>query len=261
MKKRELLIILRTCQRVNMIHDNGGGRYIKVSKHELINVCMSSLVDSINRAADDYDINLVVLDDHSNPESITDFKTILSKCKAPTEFIPLDVTGNAESLAQVYELVEQRATDLWYHIEDDYLHFPDAIGDMIATANQFEINTGRMIAINPHDDVWRYTRNIYQSHILLGPFRHYRTVRHTTYSCLASRKIYDKYRQHFQDVVKLTREKADWVEDKTINLVWSKDDVLLFSPIPTLALHIMDESGRDPYIKIEELWDSIPELW
>jgi hypothetical protein len=260
MKERDLLIILRTCQRVNMVHDNGGGRYIKVSKHELINVCMSSLVDSINRTVD-CKIRLIVLDDHSDPESVKDFKTILSKCKVSTEFIPLDVTGNAESLAKVYELVEEHATDLWYHIEDDYLHFPEAIADMIATVNQFENNTGQMIAINPHDDIWRYTRNIYQSHILLGPYRHYRTVKHTTYSCLASRKIYDKYKEHFQDVVKLTREKADWVEDKTINLVWAKSDVLLFSPIPTLALHIMDETGMDPYINIGELWDSIPELW
>lgn len=258
--KRDLLIILRTCQRVYMAHDNGGGRYIKVSKHELINVCMSSLVDSINRVTD-HNVRLIVLDDHSNEESIVDIKTILSKCTAPTEFIPLDVTGNAESLAQVYRLVEQRASDLWYHVEDDYLHFPDAVNDMIETVALFEANTGKMIAINPHDDVWRYARQVYPSFILHGPFRHYRTVKHTTYTCLASRKIYDKYKNHFQDVVKLTAARADWVEDKTINLVWNKDDVMLFSPIPGLALHIMDESGRDPYIDIEELWDNVPELW
>jgi len=260
MKRRELLIILRTCQRVNMVHDNGGGRYIKVSKHELINVCMSSLVDSINRVTD-HNVRLIVLDDHSNEESIVDIKTILSKCATPTEFIPLDVTGNAESLAQVYALVEQRASDLWYHVEDDYLHFPDAINDMIETVALFEDKTGKMIAINPHDDVWRYARQVYPSFILHGPFRHYRTVKHTTYTCLASRSIYDKYKNHFQDVVKLTEARADWVEDKTINLVWNKDDVMLFSPIPGLALHIMDESGMDPYIDVPKLWDGIPELW
>jgi hypothetical protein len=221
---------------------------------------MSSLVDSINRVTD-HNVKLIVLDDHSNEESIVDIKTILSKCTAPTEFIPLDVTGNAESLAQVYALVEQRASDLWYHVEDDYLHFPDAINDMIETVALFEDKTGKMIAINPHDDVWRYARQVYPSFILHGPFRHYRTVKHTTYTCLASRSIYDKYKNHFQDVVKLTAARADWVEDKTINLVWNKDDVMLFSPIPGLALHIMDESGMDPYIDVPKLWDSIPELW
>ena len=258
--KRKLLIILRTCQRVNMVHDNGSGRYIKVSKHELINVCMSSLVDSINRVTD-HDVELVVLDDHSIPEAVTDIKTILGKCKFPSEFISLDVTGNAESLAQVYGLVEQRATDLWYHVEDDYLHFPTAIQDMIDSVDLFEVNTSKMIAVNPHDDRWRYNKDIYPSYILHGPTRHYRTVKHTTYTCLASKQIYDKYRQHFQDVVQLTRQRADWVEDKTINLVWNKPDVMLFSPIPGLALHIMDESGMDPYIDVATLWDNVPELW
>lgn len=256
--KRKLLIILRTCQRVYMAH--GSNRYINVSKHELINVCMSSLVDSINRITD-HNIELVVLDDHSSPEAVVDIKTILSKCNAVTEFIPLTVTGNADSLEEVYKLVEQRATDLWYHIEDDYLHFPTAIQDMIDTVDLFEYKTKKMIAINPHDDVWRYNKEIYPSFILHGPHRHYRTVKHTTYTCLASKQIYNKYKQHFQDVVTLTRQHADWVEDKTINLIWNKEDVMLFSPIPGVALHIMDESGMDPYIDVSALWDTIPELW
>jgi len=258
--KRKLLIILRTCQRVNMLHDTGSGRYIKVSKHELINVCMSSLVDSINRITD-HDIELVVLDDHSIPEAVTDIKSIMGKCKFPSQFIPLTVTGNADSLAQVYDLVEQRATDLWYHVEDDYLHFPTAIQDMIDTVDLFESTTQKMIAVNPHDDVWRYSKQIYASFILHGPHRHYRTVKHTTYTCMASRKIYNKYKQHFQDVVSLTRAHADWVEDKTINLVWVKDDVILVSPIPGLALHIVGEDGIDPYINVSQLWDNIPDLW
>lgn len=258
--KRNLLIILRTCQRVHMVNDNGNGRYINVSKHELINVCMSSLVDSINKVTD-HDIQLVVVDDHSNLDSVADFKKILSYCKVPTEFIPLDVTGNAESLAQVYKLIEQRASDLWYHVEDDYLHFPEAINDMIESVGLFESMTGKMVAINPHDDIWRYRHQIYQSFLLLGPYRHYRTVRHTTATCLGSKALFDKYKQHFNDLVTFLIRKEDWVEDKTINLVWNKDDVALFSPIPGLALHIMDESGRDPYIDIAKLWDSIPELW
>jgi len=35
----------------------------------------------------------------------------------------------------------------------------------------------------------------------------------------------------------------------------------LFSPIPGLAFHIMDPSGKDPYIDIDHLWDSVPKLW
>ena len=78
---------------------------------------------------------------------------------------------------------------------------------------------------------------------------------------MASRTIYEKYRNHFQDIVTLTAQRADWVEDKSINMVWNKPDIMLFSPIPSLALHLMDESGKDPYINVEELWNNIPRLW
>ena len=259
--KRNLLIILRTCTRVNMINDTGAGRYIKVSKSQLVNVCVSSLVDSINHVQG-HDVELIVLDDHSDDACVADIKTILSHCQFKTSFIPVEGgTGNAYTMKKVFEQVEAKASDLWYHVEDDYLHYPEAIHDMIDTVDDFEGRTGKYVAVNPHDDVWRYKYEIYPSFLLHGPYRHYRTVRHTTYTCLASKAIYDKYRNHFQDVVTLTDQKADYVENKSINLVWNKDDVALFSPIPGLAFHIMDETGKDPYIDIDELWNSVPQLW
>lgn len=256
---RDLLIILRTCTTVNML--SGNNRYINVPKHELVNVCVSSLINSINQVQD-HTLRLIVLDDHSSPEGVADIKRIIARSKVPTEFVSVeDGTGNSHTMKRVYELVEQQATDLWYHVEDDYLHKPEAIQDMIDSVDQFESNTGALVAVNPHDDIWRYKHEIYESILLLGPYRHYRTVKHTTFTCLASKQIYTQYRNHFQDVVKLTAQRADWVENKSINLVWNQPDVMLFSPIPGLAFHIMDESGMDPYEDIVALWDSVPHLW
>lgn len=257
--KRNLLIVLRTCTRVNMLNgENMGGRYHKVPKHELVNVCLSSLVDSINNCQG-HDIKLIVLDDHSSDEAIKDFKTILSQCRYPNEFIPVDGgTGASYTCKKVYELVDKHCTDLWYHAEDDYPHFQSAIQDMLDTVTSFESMTGKMIAVNPHDDVYRYTAQVYPSILLFGPYRHYRTVKHSTYTCLASRAIFDKYRRHFDDA-------AEWIlrkdENDTINQVWNKEDVMLFSPIPSLSLHITLESLKDPYIDFEGLWYSIPHLW
>ena len=257
--KRHLLIVLRTCTIVNSA--SGTNRYIPVSKRELVQRCVSSLINSINQVVD-YDIELVVLDDHSTAEAVSDIKQIISHCKFPTEFISVeDGTGNGHTMKRVYEQVDTKCTDLWYHIEDDYLHVPEAINDMIATVDQFEANTGQMVAINPHDDVWRYLRQIYESIILLGPYRHYRTVKHTTYTCLASRALYDKYRNIFQDLVNFTINREDWVEEKTINKIWLQPDIMLFCPIPGLGFHIMEESGKDPYFNIDALWNSVPELW
>jgi glycosyltransferase involved in cell wall biosynthesis len=254
---RNLTIILRTCGRIFAAH---GTRYVQKTKPEIINVCASSLINSINQVTN-HNIKLFVLDDHSDSDCVDDIKKIISKCKYPTEFIDSTVSGNGPTMGEVYKLVEREASDLWYHVEDDYIHKPEAIQDMIDSVDQFEGNTGQMVAINPHDDVWRYTQSIYESYILLGPYRHYRTVRHTTYTCLASKGIYNKYRNHFQDVVSLTTKKAPWVEDQSINMVWHKPDVMLFSPIPGLAFHIMEESGKDPYLNFDKLWDDTPKLW
>ena len=257
--KRHLLIVLRTCSTVNSA--SGSGRYIQVTKYELVQRCVSSLVNSINQVTE-HDIELVVLDDHSTPEAVEDIRRIIDHCKFPSQLIPVtDGTGNGWTMGRVYDQVEQRCRDLWYHVEDDYLHEPEAIMDMIDTVVRFDANGGRMVAINPHDDIWRYKHQIYESAILLGPYRHYRTVKHTTYTCLASRKLFDQYRHVFQNLVDLTINKTDWVEDKTINQIWNQPDVLLFSPIPGLAFHIMDSSGKDPYRDIMALWDSVPKLW
>lgn len=259
--KRHLLIVLRTCTTVEMVHNSGSGRYIDVPKHQLVLTCVSSLINSINQVQG-HDVELVVLDDHSSSQAVEDIKKILSCCKFPSKFISVkDGTGNGHTMGKVYEYINDHCLDLWYHVEDDYLHKPEAIHDMIDTVQKFEEGTGRMIAINPHDDVWRYTQQVYESFLLHGPYRHYRTVRHTTYTCLASHALFKKYKQYFDAVVSLTKERADWVEDKSINQVWRQPDVLLFSPIPGLAFHIMDPSGRDPYEDIEELWSSVPHLW
>lgn len=255
---RKLTIILRTCSRVFALN---GGRYVNKTKPEIISVCVSSLVNSINRVTD-HDIELFVIDDHSSPECLTEIKNIIAHCKFPSHLMLLEgpgaVTGASETCKLVYKLVEEHCTDLWYHIEDDYLHFPTAIQDMIDSVDQLESNTGAMVAINPHDDIYRYTRQIYESILLLGPYRHYRTVKHSTYTCLASRAIYDKYRYHFQDA-------AEWIlrkdENETINQVWNKADVMMFSPIPSLALHVAEIDTKDPYIDFDALWNNTPTLW
>lgn len=256
---RNLLIVLRTCTVIQAASNSN--RYINLPKHEITKTCISSLIHSINQVRDHY-IRLVVLDDHSSSQAVKDIKAIMSKCKFHTEFIPvIDGTGNGHTMKKVYEQVESKAVDLWYHIEDDYLHMPEAIQDMLDTVTLFEKMVNKKVAINPHDDIWRYTKEIYPSFLLLGPYRHYRTVKHTTYTCLASVDLFKKYKELFDKLVHMTINNEGWVENNTINKIWNQDDVMLFSPIPGLGFHIMDESGKDPYIDIMEKWNSVPQLW
>jgi hypothetical protein len=44
-------------------------------------------------------------------------------------------------------------------------------------------------------------------------------------------------------------------EASTINKIW-REKVLLFTPIPSLALHLQYEEHKDPYLNWAEWWDS-----
>lgn len=75
---------------------------------------------------------------------------------------------------------------------------------------------------------------------------------------MTSKHVFDKYKFYFDLAAEYVCKKS---EDETINNVWKQNDVTLFSPIPSLALHIVGEDGKDPYIDVKELCDSIPKMW
>ena len=45
-------------------------------------------------------------------------------------------------------------------------------------------------------------------------------------------------------------------EGTTINHIW-RNDAKLFTPIPSLALHMGFDEQKDAYLDWKELWDSI----
>jgi hypothetical protein len=44
-------------------------------------------------------------------------------------------------------------------------------------------------------------------------------------------------------------------ESTMINKIW-REEVTLFTPIPSVALHMAYETQKDPYLDWKELWDS-----
>jgi hypothetical protein len=45
-------------------------------------------------------------------------------------------------------------------------------------------------------------------------------------------------------------------EGTMVNKIW-REDVTLFTPIPSVALHVQYEAQKDPYLDWKELWESI----
>jgi len=91
--------------------------------------CTQSLVTSINQADDD--IILRVFDDHSPSETMTTLRRILGTCKHPVEFVALETRGYNASCLASFSKARNDGRELLYLVEDDYLHAPSAIQEML----------------------------------------------------------------------------------------------------------------------------------
>jgi hypothetical protein len=259
----DLEIVLRTHNKSNIHSDSDGARYCKVSKTELMTKCVTSLIASMN--ACDKRLRLWILDDNSTQtwlEILNDH--LIPKSKHPVELIRLPTVGfNASALAQFEKMAQ--CPGLVYSVEDDYLHEEGAIGELIQTWEHFSqsfSSMGRQIALFPFDMPDSYVPPwLAPCTVVHGPKRHWRTGVWTTNTMLIPGP---KVREHWKWFeLYATQFRTEWGmqnnihEGTTIANIF-REDVLLFSPIPSLALHMQFETQKDPYIDWRARWNSVP---
>jgi len=149
--------------------------------------------------------------------------------------------GNAESLKRCFELGLEVGRDLLYFVEDDWLHFPNSLSEMVSDWEMFQ---GRMpnapVAIHPYDDPDRYDRDqsALQSRIVRGGKRHYRTNEYSTQTFMIHKEGF------LQNWVEFMGSAETGYEEDGTNKVW-RNGCILFSPIPSLAIHM---NGDNPEI-------------
>lgn len=252
---RRLDVVFRLCDRVD-VHPERGPRFIDVPKPVLIKKCFVSLLNSIKLAENLADISLTLVDDNSSNETR---EWVLNRVEASKLKVKLEVCkhiGYNYSALRQFELCRD-AEDLVYSVEDDYLHFPKAISNMVVMNERFESITGSRVAIRPDDDLFTYSINSPHSRkesiILLGTDRHWRTL-HCTHNTIFTHA--EVFREHWELFASLAKffKKTSINEDKSINMVWER--VPLFSPIPTLAIHV-SQNNEPPFIDYRSLWESI----
>lgn len=255
-------VVLRTCDHTN-VHPERGLRFIDVDKTTLIKKCFVSLLNSI-KVASDYNIKLWVLDDNS---SDTLLQYIRDKCKEYSidfELVLLQEKGFNNSALRQFEYCRDRGRKWVYSVEDDYLHLPLAIKNMLIMGERLEQITNSKIAIRPDDDPFSYSHNNLSSkkpcRIFLGNDRHWRTNNGTHNTIFTDVNVFKEYWEIFASLAKYFR-KLNINEDKSINMLWndgviSEGPVPLFSPIPSLAIHI-SQGNEPPFFNYKELWESI----
>ncbi len=65
---------------------------------------------------------------------------------------------------------------------------------------------------------------------------------------------------HFENFALNYLKKEEINENTTINNVWRKENVQLFTPLPSLALHMQYAQNIDKMVDWKELWDMIPDM-
>ncbi|MCE9644053.1 glycosyltransferase family 2 protein [Candidatus Parcubacteria bacterium] len=250
--KPSLEVILRT-HSTSDVHP--GVRVVgpEVSKLEVIRRSLRSLAFSLSEAhrAGLADIKLSILDDHSSPETVSFLEHFAAALPFSAEVYPLEGEGNAVSLAACFVRGRASNADLLYFVEDDYLHVPEALSEMLESYALFSKNLGgRPVALFPADDPSFYRPNTFvPSRVVTGSHRHWRTNVQTTCTFFLPRSVLEMHYPVFEE---LTRNGVD--EGSSINRLW-QGPVTLFTPLPSLAAHLQFSDCIPPLFDWKSLWE------
>lgn len=252
----KLDIVLRTHDRSNA--HTYEPRFVPFDKRTLIEGCLASLINSANRVID-HEITFTIFDDHSSDEFVKNCHALMTHSRWPYTFTSLTEKGYNHSAFKQFERCRNSTADLVYSVEDDYLHYPTAIQEMIDNWQLFTSLSGREVCLFPFDfpDDYR-PQPSGLCFVVYGTHRHWRSGLWTTQTMFLRPNVFCQYWPTFE---KLALEyNADWSvpgehvhEGNTIGQIW-KDSVLRMSPIPSLALHMQFERQKDPYINWLQWW-------
>lgn len=252
-----LEIILRTCDRAN-VHIDWRTRYCDFSKSALIQGCFVSLVASSRNINN---VKITVLDDHSSQSTINFIKDILITNGIDHEFISLPEYGYNYSALKQFERCRDSEYKLVYAVEDDYLHVPTAIQEMLDSYYLFYDRVKRPIVLYPFDNPEEYNPPKLSSFVVHGSNRHWRTGEFTTQVMLSSPVLFKQHWPLFETLA--TKYNGDYLnprtehfeESNTIWKIWNEGHAIRFNPIPSLALHMQFIEQLDPFINWRQWWN------
>jgi hypothetical protein len=251
-----LNICLRTCLRHDRNIDKTD-RLTGTNMAETTYRCIRSLVTSVNFSLERHrnlKINLICLEDHSDQDFVKIIESLLNPLKCPFQIITTSTRGQGPSLHQQFTMARESNDSLWYFVEDDYLHHPEAIAEMCEFYEIIYNVSGSHLMIHPQEHENLY-KSLYPSYIFAGPHRHWRTTSDATHVFLTHNEVVQTYWDYFENVKHVGDYKNRRLgsEAKTTNNIFKH--IPGFSPIPGLACHLQFEFTVAPFFDWVELWE------
>jgi hypothetical protein len=254
-------VILRTHDKKN-VHNDWRVRYCNMSKRDLIKGCYWSLLRAIDRVSTQHTVRLTVLDDHSS-KNLVDFLHRSTGSRA-WQFVPMTQRGYQHSALAQFQHCRDSTADLVYSVEDDYLHVPEALEEMV---NSYTIFRSKLqqphIVLYPFDAPEEYDPPREQCFVVHGATRHWRTGVFTTNVMMTTPGLFQQHWAAFEhlatnyngDYLRVTEDPGQRVgEWNTIWPIWNSGQAVRFNPLPSLALHMQFDRQYDRLIDWQHWW-------
>ena len=279
-KIKSLTIIIRSytsgnAQDVNVMLDQSKQRIYELPKIEYTLRTIKSIIRSCEYSKkffQDLNIKLIITDDKSSKENLDRINKILNAANISSKIIHLngsefeneiqkkDVNGkdisnnmisNMRNILKSIKISEEENSDIFYFLEDDYIHSEHAITEMLFTYEKISSQLDRELFLCPADYPYLYS-NIDNTKILFGNKSHWRIVKESLITFMTSKKIIIKY---LSDLKAMGQLRHHPMEQK-LHKIYEKEYCL--SPIPSLAMHatnINSVYGLPPNFDWEKVWN------
>ena len=252
----KLNICLRTCiNKKRAGHNYNDLTEVTVDEHLLR--CIKSLIIATNEAVkNDKKIKLTIFDDRSDKSSLEKINDLLNILRCDWQIIKTKNTGQGNSLYEHFSFARDK-NSLFYFCEDDYLHIPDAINEMIDFYNGVYEETSEHLLIHPQEHELIYSQMNYPSYILEGQNRRWRTISHATHTLFTHSSIVDKYWKYFDNTKYVGHKEKRHLgsEKQTTDKLFNH--LPGFSPIPAVAVHLQSKSTLPPFFDWKDIWKDI----
>lgn len=255
--------------------DQNKKRIFELPKIEYTLRTINSIIKSCEIAQSyfkDFRFKIIVTDDKSNNQNLERINKLLDKTSLDTSLISVgnnefndqiqkndtenkeiskNMQSNMRNILKSIDISEKEDSDLFYFLEDDYIHTSDAITEILFTYEKISSQLKKDIFICPADYPYLYS-NIDKSNIFLGNTKHWRTVKETLITFLTSKYMIKKYLSE----LKLMGQIRHHPMELKLHEIYEKE--VCISPIPSLAMHathINSIYGIPPNFEWKKIWD------
>ena len=255
--------------------DQSKKRIFEMPKSEYTFRTINSIVKSCKFAKNhfkDVKFKIIVTDDKSEQKILDKINSILADNDLETKLISiendeyldkiekLDTNGkeisnnmisNMRNIFKSFEIAENEDSDLFYFLEDDYVHEEVAISEILFTYEKISSQLNKEIFMCPADYPYLYS-NIDKTSVFFGNMRHWRQINETLITFLTSKNMLLKYMKSLKEMC----TKRHHPMEKKLHDIYEKE--ICISPIPSLSMHCTNVNsmyGIPPNFDWKKVWE------